>query len=172
MLYEPLGSLCRLGKESTAQGAQKVHLGCGFEPVLRKSGGRRGYKMRVGFTLLLALEDLQGGAGQHPQPLASGFDDKVGRGWATVKYRGICGPSQASFQKTQERHLFWTLGLPWSLLPASNGCLKPGKLGKLSIEEAEPPKTMGDSLRAAVSWTGLWVILWRFRCLNRGSRLV
>ena len=68
--------------------------------------------------------------------------------------------------------MFWILGLPWSLLPASNGCLKPGKLGKLSIEEAEPPKTMGDSLRAAVSWTGLWVILWRFRCLNRGSRLV
>lgn len=90
MLYGPLGSLCRLGKVSTAPCAQKVRFGCGFEPVLRKSGGRQapgplkwntaGYKMRVGFTLLLALEDLQGGVGQHPQPLASGFDGKVGRG--------------------------------------------------------------------------------------------
>lgn len=91
MLYEPLGmSLCRLGKVSTAQCAQKVHFGRGFEPVLGKSNGRQtagplkwntgAYKMEVGFTLLLALEDLQGGVGQHPQPLASGFDDKAGRG--------------------------------------------------------------------------------------------
>ena len=75
---------------STAHCAQKVHFGHEFEPVLGKSNGRQtpgplkwntgGYTMEVGFTLLLALGDLQGGVGQHPQPLASGFDDKGGRG--------------------------------------------------------------------------------------------
>ena len=46
--------------------------------------------------------------------------------------------------------MFWTLGLQRPLL--LDGCPKPGEPDKLSVKEAEQPKTMGDRLRAAGRW--------------------
>ena len=46
-----------------------------------------GYKVGVGFTLLRALEDLQGGEEQRSQPLASGCDGR----WAGADSRSSAG---------------------------------------------------------------------------------
>lgn len=48
------------------------------------------YKVGVGFTLLRTVEDLQGGEGQHSQPLASGCDGM----WAGADSQSSAGDLQ------------------------------------------------------------------------------
>lgn len=118
-----------------------------------------GVQVGVGFTLILALEDLQGG-----RSLASMAG---GQGLTHGQVQSVYSSSpktelEGSVREARERQLCWPLGLWWSLLPASDGSPRPGEPGEFSAEEAEQQRRQEtDRLRAG--GTGPGAVLWGFR---------